>query len=236
MSKSRAAQQKHSVLKWSHVFQCVMRTFGVIITHPLLRGLSDLIQIPKYVGVQYGTSVTAIESLYVTVLSRSSNFTTRWAGMYIDISCAITVRSASSSTFITRNLRPLSTTSLTKSIPISLHARVMLTTYSATISDAISFLTSGSKVFFYYIPQYLVVKSQVCVHLLQPSVLLLQGFQLLKLTDIHHAVFDPPVVQCTPGYAVTPAYGFNGSPFSVSLTAFIISASLCFPFFIFLNN
>ncbi len=38
LSKSRAAQQKLSVLKWSHVFQ-------------------------------YGTSVAAIESFYVTVLS-----------------------------------------------------------------------------------------------------------------------------------------------------------------------
>ena len=93
-----------------------MRTFRVIIIHPLLCGLTNLLQIPKYVCVQYGTSVAAIESFYVTVLSRSSNLTTRWAGMDIDISCATTVRSASSSTFITRNLRPLSTTSLTKSI------------------------------------------------------------------------------------------------------------------------
>ena len=125
-----------------------MRTFRVIIIHPLLCGLTNLIQIPKYVSIQHSTSVTAIESLYVTVLSRSSSLTTRWAGMDIDISCATTVRSASSSTFITRNLRPLSTTSLTKSIPISLQARVMLTSYSSTISDAISFLTSGSRVFF----------------------------------------------------------------------------------------
>ena len=80
---------------------------------------------------------------------------------------------------------------------ISLHARVMLTSYSANISDAIFFLTSGSKVFLFYIPQYLVVKRHVCVHLLQPSVLLLQGLPLLQLTDIHPAVFDSPVVQCT---------------------------------------
>ena len=65
----------------------------------------------------------------------------------------------------------------------------MLNSYSSTISTAIWFFISGSRVFFNNIPQYPVVQCKVCVHLLQLPVLLLQFLQSFDLAYIHITVF-----------------------------------------------
>ena len=64
----------------------------------------------------------------------------------------------------------------------------MLISYSSVSSAAISFRTSGFAVFFDDVPQFLIVQCQVCIHLLQFAVLLLELLQALHLAHIHSAI------------------------------------------------